>query len=600
MESGNKAVRLIVVLLTIVLLGLAVAMLGASRIPFGVVKARMDAQALDGTAGPMNAAFFQALVTRLRLSGILFAIAGIGLLVFRKWAQRYTAGILGTIRPGIARMAGGLGEVFRTERRSYLIAGLVILLVAIFLRAFFLSEPMRCDESATYIYSASKPLYMALPYYRTPGNHLFHTFWVHVSTAIFGPRPWAIRLPALIAGILLLPATYLVARIFYSRLTALIAMGLVACASTLILYTTMARGYTMVSLAFMLILALAAYLRRSEDPSAWLLFAVVSAFGFYSVPIMFYPFGVVLVWLVLSIALDPEIDRRRLILKRLVPSVVSGVVLTAVLYGPTVIVSGLKALVANPYVISRTPGYVAENLPPLVSGLWTQWNTGYPGFMAYVIAASFVAGIVFHRRIARHRIPVVVAAIVWILPAMFLQRVVPFLQIWSIFIPIYLILASAILGHLLRIAETRIGRRGPAVSAAIVIVLTLYLASYVIQTRDSVYRGALHEISNVGLLNDASKITMFLKDYAKPDDRLVASGPSPAILDYYFSIHRVSPRLMLRDFDKCSRMLILVNEERDQTVESVLEKAGYPGPPPPNPTLIGEYEAASLYETELR
>jgi hypothetical protein len=45
MESGNKAVRLIVVLLTIVLLGLAVAMLGASRIPFGVVKARMDAQA---------------------------------------------------------------------------------------------------------------------------------------------------------------------------------------------------------------------------------------------------------------------------------------------------------------------------------------------------------------------------------------------------------------------------------------------------------------------------------------------------------------------------------------------------------------------------
>ena len=61
--------------------------------------------------------------------------------------------------------------------------------------------PLRYDEATTYNNFVSKPLYVALANYATPNNHLLHTFLAKVSVGLAGNEPWAIRLPALLAGI---------------------------------------------------------------------------------------------------------------------------------------------------------------------------------------------------------------------------------------------------------------------------------------------------------------------------------------------------------------------------------------------------------------
>src|SRR5689334_17814838 len=49
------------------------------------------------------------------------------------------------------------------------------------LRLRYLGQPMRYDESATWLDYASRPLVRGLADYRFPNNHLLHTLLVHVS-----------------------------------------------------------------------------------------------------------------------------------------------------------------------------------------------------------------------------------------------------------------------------------------------------------------------------------------------------------------------------------------------------------------------------------
>ncbi len=82
-----------------------------------------------------------------------------------------------------------------------------MILWGIALRLRFFSEPVRYDEVYTFLHYASRPLFIGIAYY-TVNNHLLNTLLMHISTALLGNAPWALRLPTLIAGILLMPVTY--------------------------------------------------------------------------------------------------------------------------------------------------------------------------------------------------------------------------------------------------------------------------------------------------------------------------------------------------------------------------------------------------------
>src|SRR5439155_24579478 len=209
-------------------------------------------------------------------------------------------------------------------------------------RVCLLSQPMRNDEALTFLYYSSKPLSMALSDYSLPNNLLFHTFLVRLAYLLLGNEPWSLRLPAFIAGTLLIPAAYLLAHRLYNRHAALLSAALVACSSILIEFTTNARGYTLICLITLLVFALATILYRSTSALAWGLFVALSVVGFYTIPIMVYPFSAAIIWLFSLVILDNHSTLRTRQIQRLFFVLIAVIVLTISLYLPVFLSSGIE------------------------------------------------------------------------------------------------------------------------------------------------------------------------------------------------------------------------------------------------------------------
>src|SRR5262245_2123319 len=212
----------------------------------------------------------------------------------------------------------------------------------------YLGQPMRYDESITYLLFVRRPWADALSLYTYPNNHVFHTLLAKASVTVFGDAPWAIRLPAFLAGVLVVPATYAAARALYGARAALVAAAIVAASGALTLYATNARGYSLVVLAFLLLVVIGARLLNGGPSSLWFTFAVVAALGLWTVPTMMYPLGTVAVWLALSLL----IDRRTGELRRLGTALGVTAALTILAYWPVITREGVGAITRNRFVAS--------------------------------------------------------------------------------------------------------------------------------------------------------------------------------------------------------------------------------------------------------
>ena len=116
-----------------------------------------------------------------------------------------------------------------------------------------------------------------------------------MSTALLGGDPWAIRLPAFLAGVLLVPGSYLGARVVF-RSGGLLAAGLAAASSYLVLFSTNARGYSMLALLTLALVVLTPYVVRTQSLFGALLCALLAAVGLYTIPVMLFPMAMLLLW----------------------------------------------------------------------------------------------------------------------------------------------------------------------------------------------------------------------------------------------------------------------------------------------------------------
>ena len=190
---------------------------------------------------------------------------------------------------------------------------IAIVVVGTAVRLAFLFRPMQLDEAYTYNEYASKPVLDGLSWYTLPNNHLLNTLLIHVSTVVLGNEPWVVRLAALAAGLGLIPATYALTRRLCGPPEALLAAALVAASEPLIDYSTNARGYTLVALVTVLLAVTAERILadgRGGRAWDWVWFTILPAVGCFAIPIMLYPYGGIVLWLVLGGAGLGEADVR--------------------------------------------------------------------------------------------------------------------------------------------------------------------------------------------------------------------------------------------------------------------------------------------------
>jgi hypothetical protein len=439
----------------------------------------------------------------------------------------------------------------------------LILLVSIFMRLFFLGQPIRYDEAYTYLNYASKPLLTGMSNYSFPNNHLFHTILVHFSYVVFGNKLWALRLPALMAGVLTVPATYAVAYRFADKDAALLASGLVACSSILIEYSTNARGYTIICLLFLLLIYLAMDLYRQHNVFVWLFFAFISAIGFYTIPTMLYPYTMVMAWLA-GLIWRHYPERRREVIKDIITYSALTMFITTLFYLPAIVTTGWSSILSNPFVIPLPLTSIIEKLPLNLPNLVNVWFRDFPLVVIGLLAVGFI-GFLLHLPKFHYEAGFLAACMGLGFPVVFfVQRVIPAPRIWLFMLPMVFTFCSMGLSALTEgsFFSARLRR---ALFQLVTVVVVSWTCAQVINSRSIIYS------TQTGTFKGAEIIATTLHDKLNDGDCVLTQCPSDTILAYYFQKYGIPLTCLQNAPAACRRIFVVVNEFEHQTLKEILQ-----------------------------
>ena len=454
-----------------------------------------------------------------------------------------------------------LRTAWREESRDR-VALAAIMAIAIALRLAYLNQPMRYDESVTYLYFATLPWEQALSTYTYPNNHLLHTALVKGAITVFGSDPWAIRLPALLAGILVVPTTYAVARAMYGGPAALLATAIVGSSGILTLYATNARGYSLMVLAFLLLLLVAVRIQRGAARSEWIAFAVIGAIGLWTIPVMLFPLGAVSLWLAIWAILKGETPE----LRRLGTALLIAFALAVLAYTPVISREGIAAVMRNRFVAPQGWVVFLDQLPATLRDALRSWGLGFPPIVSVLLLGCAFAALSQHARISLVPINFGVAAFAWSAWLLVVTHRAPFPRIWLWFLPVAAALAGAgILILLGRWPKTAgwVERRLPVLAAVIAVVL----AVTVVQSR------AVTRSRDTGTFDDAELAARTLRGMVSGRDRILASIPTNAPLAYYLDQWGVNLATLTRPEDQAERIFAVVDLGEGQTLASVIAQS---------------------------
>ncbi len=461
-----------------------------------------------GSSNPLSLDQYAILLPRVLPGALFYGALGLSLLLFRRRLASWLSVELRSLRSCLVWYRSAILTTFRTETLAHRSGFAIILLLGVGLRLAYVNEPPRYDESFTYLAFASRSLAHVLTLYTVPNNHILHSLFVWGSCRIFGNSVWAIRLPVLLAGMLLIPLMYAVARRVGGRNASLYAAGFATVSGPLILYSVNARGYTLQAVFLLVMLYVATDIAAESPGGSWLLFSAAAVAGFWTSPTMLYSYLVALAWLLWKGGL-------RMLHSLFVAGLVT-VVVTVFLYMPVVIVSGARSLLANPWVTPLTkPEFLAEarRFPAAFgSFLFSDNPILMPGLLGVGVLLCFL----IPRARDGARLFSLVLLVILVLPP--LQRIVPFPRV---LLPLCaLCYLSAAIGWS-AFDRALVGKDLPL---AVALTLLLFVSGY--------------RLTRSGYIQDhrdfpaGHAVVQFLRDELQPCDRLIISESVGPPLDY--------------------------------------------------------------------
>lgn len=257
-----------------------------------------------------------------------------------------------------------------------------IFLIGAGLRGALLNQPMAYDEAYSYRSFARHSLPEALGELNSANNHLLNTLGMWITSRLFGPEEWALRLPVFTCGLALLPAVFLWVRRQAGGAAGLLASAVVAVSPLMISYSTDARGYMSVALAAVVFDGALRFLDGAPRPErtvfAWIAAWGAVVFGLWGMILMAFPIVGGTLWYVLVPIIRGDPASGRAAAGRLRQMTVLGALtlLPAVaIYAPGYIVRGLQ-LFQDPVIHkvdqSGLWGVVQDWL-----GAWRWWTEGF-------------------------------------------------------------------------------------------------------------------------------------------------------------------------------------------------------------------------------
>ncbi|HET9261276.1 MAG TPA: hypothetical protein VFP42_14235 [Acidimicrobiia bacterium] len=435
--------------------------------------------------------------------------------------------------PTVPAQSDSRQQVFLWLVAATILAGTIVRLV------MYVSATPQYDEAYTHINFSTTSLWDAASLYVAPTNHIFYSILSRLAQIAKPGDILITRLPALLAGVAVIPATIFFARqVTDSRRVAVVAGVLAAFNPQLILYSAEARGYTMLAL-FGVIWAILGYRCATDEKvnvTSWVGLSVVSALGIWTVPIFVYAVVALAVWMLLVRWLRHGLDRRFMGQAALAGGF--AVVLTSIALFPIFYRQGGVAEILNQPLLNATnpslggvPGRELsaffDLLPGYLSDVALWMVEAIPTAVSVMLAILVLLGILSRRTpfALRVLVPVFVPVVVLVL---MVQRLQPLARSWAPLLPLLIVTAAAGALSLRLLREIRPNPGPVATTILTLIVATLGLSS-VAADYDSPMR-------NVAAADMEHVVELMKTDF--PDGAtLVVSRSSVPQARYWFSRH---------------------------------------------------------------
>ena len=533
---------------------LAGVVLAVAAIPFATWQPALSSWAADGTVTSFTPERYERLRIAAATVAMLLGVAAIQATRSPNALQNWWA----------ARIAGGRDQLHAARdalQHDAVLIGASTLL-ALGLRLPYADQPLRYDEAYTWLEYASQPLYLGLSLYHDPNNHLGHTLLVHLSSQVFGDAPWALRLPALVAGTMLAPACAVVLR-RWGRAAQWIAGLAVAAHPVLIEFSTLARGYALLALLIVALVGLTwNVVRPTGTPHLWC-WSTVASLALWTVPTSLYAVAGCLLWLLAQ----SRAERAQLLAVAKLAALTG--LLTVGLYAPVLIFSGPAAILSNPHVQPLPWAEFVDRIPAAVTQTRDFLLLDSPPFVVALGALAVLVALA--RAPDHHNLRTLTAALLLGTGLTVLQRVHPPARIWIYFVPLTIGLGSIGWATILQASAGLHWLR----------VLATLLAASAITTPlvRSIATDSIRRSPEGGAFPGARGAAALLHQVQRTDEPVLAACPAHAPLVYYalqFGMNRHDFPARWPPASTAPSLLLVVNQTTGETPAGLLRGFGLP------------------------
>jgi 4-amino-4-deoxy-L-arabinose transferase-like glycosyltransferase len=271
----------------------------------------------------------------------------------------------------------------------------VVTAIGLLFRIIPIQTAISWDEAIIFFWVKEQSLSWIASYYENIGNHVLLTLLTALSYNLFGPDLWAIRIPALLAGVFLIPGVYFLAKEVTNERAARLATGIAAGLNFLILYSVNERGYGLqATLVIFMLLAWIRYWRRDRQWRYLLLSSGLLTLALYTLPTTLF---VVPALALVALFLPPTFKEVGIFKKGWLtafPILLSGL-LTFLLYLPIILNAGVGGTLQHKHVkVQLTFVQSLGVLKNLSWELWNQSHWGIPDTLSSIIGGFILLGLI--------------------------------------------------------------------------------------------------------------------------------------------------------------------------------------------------------------
>ncbi len=472
----------------------------------------------------------------------------------------------------------------KSERIGLLPIGAITVLAAV-ARIAAIRQPMRFDESISWAYYVGRSWFTIITSYSYPNNHVFYSLLAKLVASPFNYQPWALRLPAFLAGVAIIPLVWAVGRRLADERSALVGAALAAGSTALALFSTNARGYTLVTAFFLALLLVADHLLEQPSRRNVIRFAVIGGLGLYAIPTMMYPLGVVALWAALNARfINPE--ERRPYLTALGSAAAGSCVIAAVLYAPIMVSSGITSLVANKFVAPSDWDRFVLDVVPMITETLGSWVSPWPPISLVVILPLALVGAVADT--ASKRSSVAAAAVAWCGVLMIAMHRTPFARVWLFLLPLFFLAVARGIWRALD-AITRTRATGEVLAALLVTCAMVWqlMRSHAVELAE-----------DTGLFRPGSEVAALIGPQLHAGDRILAPMPSNGPVLYYITRAGFDSSTLNRTFSQTRRAFLVLDTRHEQTLDWAVANGIVATQYWKSPTLLAKYPDAEVWMME--